>query len=222
MDKGGLALIIVNINFDVGGPRVGAENHSTVFADCWNLLGYSVKARINCTSGEIVNAVEEYAKEAARNHDSFVCCISSHGEDGKVQGTDNRLVSLESLANCLTTDEVKKLRDKPKMFFIQACRGDELPNPQRYDAPHAGKYLPGDSDFFFGLATTPNTKADRNLYIPELCTVLKTHYKHLDLLTMVTMVHGNVVKKHHDRHNDYKQQPQLVSTLRKQVCFKRK
>ncbi len=43
----------------------------------------------------------------------------SHGSDGKINGTDHVPVRLEEI-----TDKLKggTLVDKPKMFFIQACR----------------------------------------------------------------------------------------------------
>ncbi|GFO26430.1 caspase-3 [Plakobranchus ocellatus] len=67
------------------------------------------------------------------NHDSFILVILSHGEKGVVFGIDGRLdEKSQKPEDCLQVLEIRKevcrvpsLLNKPKLIFIQACRGKE-------------------------------------------------------------------------------------------------
>ena len=56
----------------------------------------------------------------------------------------------------LNGDKCPKLIGKPKLFFIQACRGDKLQNRVAADGEQA---LPNTSDFFFSFAVPQGYKA---------------------------------------------------------------
>ena len=65
------------------------------------------------------------------NFDCFVMVILSHGDDGVVFGTDGKYEG-ETPRNCLKVEAIRKvvcgiqsLVDKPKLFFLQACRGSK-------------------------------------------------------------------------------------------------
>ena len=221
----GIVLIFVNIKFK---PNTRLENrerariHTAKLESCWEKLGYStIIVREDCTAFEITTEFKKRAKQASDDgFHSFVCCISSHGTDGLIKGSDGGDVKIEDLTKLLAEDEVKNLRNKPKMFFIQACRGYETPAAIPYDG-RGDKLVSTDSDFFFGFATTPQRAAARDWYIPELCQTLESNYTQHDLLSMHTMVHDSVIDNHYDPNPDrkYKQQPQVVHMLRKQVWF---
>ena len=65
------------------------------------------------------------------NFDCFVMVILSHGADGVVFGTDGKFEG-ETPRNCLEVEWIRKevcgiksLVAKPKLFFLQACRGSK-------------------------------------------------------------------------------------------------
>ena len=219
----GIALIIVNTNFTPREyNRESARIHTEMLKSCWKQLGYSdIVTKEDLTAHQIIMEFKTRAKQASDGgYHSFVCCISSHGEAGVIKGIYFGDVKIEDLARYLERDEVKNLRNKPKMFFIQACRGVDLPAAIPYDGP-CKKLVSPDSDYFFGFATTPKRAAARDWYIPELCETLESNYTQHDLLSMHTMVHDSVIDNHYDPNPDrkYKQQPQVVHMLRKQVWF---
>ena len=75
---------------------------------------------------ELKQLISEYSRKDLSQFDCFFMAVSSHGDRGSVLGTDGVSVPIESHiltpfngANC------PSLISKPKVFFLQACRGNE-------------------------------------------------------------------------------------------------
>ena len=69
-------------------------------------------------------------------YDAFVFIIMSHGgERDAVCGVDGESIGLELLMSQFTATNCRSLENKPKLFFIQACRGNrqERSSPIRSD-----------------------------------------------------------------------------------------
>ncbi|XP_010779926.1 caspase-2, partial [Notothenia coriiceps] len=58
--------------------------------------------------------------------DSSVVCLLSHGVEGAIYGTDGQLLQLDWVFESFDNAHCPLLQNKPKMFFIQACRGEEM------------------------------------------------------------------------------------------------
>ena len=184
--------------------------------------------------GQFGDEVYNCANGATPEWDSFICCILAHGSPGKVMGADGKEVKIADITGRIVG--IENLKTKPKIFFFQACQGSEAPSPlEKTDDALAGKTvtdvavpttLPRHSDFFYGCATSYDTVSIRNtvhgsVYIRALCGVIAKKYESEDLATMVTRVHQIVAEKPSKVDGkDYKQQPQIVTTLRKLVFFK--
>lgn len=65
------------------------------------------------------------ALEDHSQNDCFVLVVMSHGTEGKVYAKD-MAYPVERLWNPFLGDKCKTLKNKPKLFFIQACRGENL------------------------------------------------------------------------------------------------
>ena len=75
---------------------------------------------------------------AQRNHaeyDSFICCILTHGEQNIVHGADSIPVSVLDLMGVMKMCKI--LVNKPKVFFIQADRGEQEDKGHRLDNKEA-------------------------------------------------------------------------------------
>ncbi|KRT78616.1 Peptidase, partial [Oryctes borbonicus] len=59
------------------------------------------------------------------NYDCFLLIVLSHGDKGVLYARDNGYKP-ESVWGPFTADNAPTLAGKPKMFFIQACQGDQL------------------------------------------------------------------------------------------------
>ena len=240
MDKSphGYCLIINNMNFRNKPSRTGSDVDERSLRKLFPTLGYHLyedQAHTDLTASQMRLLLQRVADSDHSTYDSFICYLASHGTTGMLYGSDDRLIPIDEIQAIFS--DCKSLVGKPKIFFIQACRGLDLPEGRvvQDDGDEDYTVLPRDSDIFFGYATTPDTKACRftdigSWYVIELCKQLQSYHKYVDLQTMVTAVHYEVATNKEYVYNytdhrtgkqkSYKQCPQLASTLTRPVYFK--
>ncbi|EFB21825.1 hypothetical protein PANDA_010362, partial [Ailuropoda melanoleuca] len=192
-DPCGHCLIINNVNFRLE-SRLTARTGSNI--DCeklhrrFRLLHFTVEVKCDLTAKQMVQALVELAR---RDHGALDCCVVvvlSHGCQashrqfpGAVYGTDGCPVSIEKIVNIFNGAGCPSLGGKPKLFFIQACGGeqkdhgfqvasaspeDRTPDsdpksdavpfqegPGPFDQPDAVSSLPTPSDIFVSYSTFP-------------------------------------------------------------------
>ena len=105
------------------GSRVDLENLS----DLWTKLNFSVKKYENLKAHQICSVVVDMVKEIEKTQNSscFVCCIMTHGGMGTIYGSDSKFVNIKHITDSFKESNCPALTGKPKLFFIQACRGRE-------------------------------------------------------------------------------------------------
>lgn len=259
----GLALIINNHNFTgqvglqqrVCGPQDGEKLEAT-----FRKLGYRVRLETDKTAAEIHSIFESLlplrttpanqitTDNVLEGDDSFVCCVVSHGywDDTRrqdfVYGRDEKPVSVQQLALdflnvTLGSDRRNYLRQKPKLFFIHACRGNEIALVSADDNESGAQPLPLlpqvslfpiSADFLFSYPVVPGTKAFRNdhsgtFFIDILCRLMDELAEMLDIELILKRVHYELTSKESTAYN-YQDKggktvrvrhcPQLISTLR--------
>ena len=67
----------------------------------------------------------EFQKILCSSSDCFVFCILTHGFDGGIYGVDGECVKTVDIKNYLAADKCTHLNGKPKLGFMQACRGHD-------------------------------------------------------------------------------------------------
>lgn len=124
----GICLIINNIKFeDQEFNREGSEKDGDSLQKVFTQLGYVVHYLQDLTSREMIQTFQDYSKRADHwTADCFVGIILTHGwKQNTLFGTDHALVSLdEDLISQFNNGNCPQLIGKPKLFFVQACRGD--------------------------------------------------------------------------------------------------
>ena len=228
----GIAVIINNSEFYSNDPankalpncrfsQVDEENLRVT----WEYLQYDVRILRNLTASELTRQLMQIALQSHENYDSFVCCILSHGYLDGIYGTDSQPVKINDIASLFKGSFCPTLSNKPKLFFIQACREDDkdkgLGVPFHNDDALRHS-LPSETDFLFGYVFPPGNVSWRSprygsWYISKLCEVLVDNAPQQDLLTMLTMVSHKVSEAYTTQ--GYKQCPAPVTLLRKQVWF---
>ncbi len=228
----GICLIINNSEFHhptdpskAHPNRGGSEIDQFNLTQTFRYLRYKVEVRQNLTSDQMTDTMMQLSQQDHSNYDSFVCCILTHGEAEVVHGSDSTPVPIRDLTGLMKY--CTTLAGKPKMFFIQACRGEDedkgvqLEDFQK-DSGGTKAVIPQGADFFFGYATPPDFAAYRSRrhgswYISELCKVFTDNAYHGNLSSMMKKVNNNVTKAF--TKEGRKQCPEVVDRLRNEVHF---
>jgi hypothetical protein len=79
----------------------------------------------NKTSQETIDLLNHYAEADYIDADCFLCVFSSHGNKAGLLASDHKLFDLTSIILEIFTGN-KSLIGKPKLFLINACRGDKI------------------------------------------------------------------------------------------------
>ncbi|KAF7241161.1 Caspase-2 [Varanus komodoensis] len=123
----GLAFILSNVRFSNETDlefRSGGNVDYAALDMLFKHLGYQVVVRHDQTAEEIQEELEKFSKlPAHRDVDSCIVSLLSHGIEGGVYGVDGRLVQLQEIFRLFDNANCPNLQNKPKMFFVQACRG---------------------------------------------------------------------------------------------------
>jgi len=56
----------------------------------------------------------------------FVMFVLSHGEDGHFYASNGEKVLIQKIMDYFDGQNCPALREKPKLFFVQACQGGKL------------------------------------------------------------------------------------------------
>uniref|UniRef100_A0A3Q3KBD5 Caspase-3 n=1 Tax=Monopterus albus TaxID=43700 RepID=A0A3Q3KBD5_MONAL len=228
----GQCIIINNKNFDRGtgmnqrnGTDVDAANMMKVFSN----LGYKVKIYNDQSVKQMEQVLTAVSKEDHSSSASFVCVLLSHGDEGMIFGTDGS-IQLHDLTSLFRGDRCKSLAGKPKLFFIQACRGTELDPGIEEDSGNDGTTkIPVEADFLYAYSTAPGYYSWRNTmtgswFIQSVCDMINAYGKELELQHILVRVNHKVAAEFESISNSpgfhaKKQIPCIVSMLRKEMYF---
>ncbi|XP_077790367.1 caspase-3 isoform X1 [Podarcis muralis] len=229
----GMCLLVNNKNFYPAtgmSYRSGTDADAAHVVDTFRTLGYTVKPYNDLTCKQIIEVLHNAAKDDHNKRSSFVCVLLSHGEDGLIYGTDGPL-ELKMLTSLFRGDRCKSLAGKPKLFFIQACRGTDLDSGIETDSgtdESTCQKIPVEADFLYAYSTAPGyyswrNSSDGSWFIQSLCGMLKQHATKLELMQILTRVNRKVAEfSSYSNRPDFhgkKQIPCIVSMLTKDFYF---
>lgn len=215
----GYAMIVNVTEFDSAvdlshrqGGNLDKENLGQVLQH----LGFETLIVENQTAEEIRTTLKSFAqRNEHKTRDACVVALLTHGSEGSIYGRDGETVLIQDIFSYFDNAHCPNLRNKPKIFFIQACRGDSYDggidvadgrtkmrrsscvasgSDVNFDEPR----LPTRSDMIFGYATQLGQAAMRNThhgswYIEALVKVLAKSAKNRDLAEILTSV-NSVIK----------------------------
>ena len=173
------------------------------------------------------------SKKDHSNNDCLLVAVMSHGsKDGKIHAADYKY-PVQELWEKFLGDNCRSLMGKPKLFFIQACRGGMIdpgalvPKNQDSVKTDGNFVIPYLSDLLVMYSTSQGFFAFRNsrlgtVFIQALCEEFKNNSKK-DLMKILTGVnrrvaYGNQIYKK----LDVVQMSNIVSMLTKTMFFPRK
>lgn len=179
--------IIINNTFkhDAELYRKGTDCDRDRLKRLFEWLDFEVKLKDDMTADKIHEMFNNLEDEILEDSDCFVCCILTHGGPSVLYGNDTTMKKAKPVPRKILREAVlanykcKKLANKPKLFFVQACRKDLNKEGSGDVTPayrDARERAPA-SDICIVAATTEDTFAYRNgsgsLFIQSLCQVFE-------------------------------------------------
>ena len=230
-------------------PRHGSEEDVHQVKEMFSALGFEVHISQNRTKKEMLNEVDffAYGKDHS-DYDCFVLWLMSHGRSGEVFGSDGVPLPIQTIKDMLSNASCATLRGKPKLLFVQACRGDkedegvnlvtnacgspsvQMPSPSP-DSPidqtksPSPERMAGQTDFLTAYSTVEGYVSYRfpNLgsnFVRVLVKVFREHVAHDHLVNLLTKVIKRVSDKESTENaRKFKQAPQFETTLVKELWF---
>ncbi|XP_016360258.1 caspase-7 isoform X1 [Sinocyclocheilus anshuiensis] len=235
----GKCIIINNKNFDEKtgmNVRNGTDRDAEELSKCFKNLGFEVFIYDDQTCRNMERLLKEVSEEDHSDSSCFACILLSHGEEGMIYGTDGAM-PIKSMTSFFKGDMCKSLVGKPKLFFIQACRGSEFDDGVQTDSgppndttdANPRHKIPVEADFLFAYSTVPGYYSWRNpgrgsWFVQALCNVLNEFGKQLEIMQILTRVNYMVATYFEswseDPHfSEKKQIPCVVSMLTKELYF---
>ncbi|XP_062374523.1 caspase-8-like [Sardina pilchardus] len=229
----GPCVIFNNVKFiDGKKERLGSDKDAEVLESTFNGLGFDVEVLRDKKVQEIKDKLEELSKKVTDDDCCFVCCVLSHGNTTGVEGYDKAVLPIHDILSPFSGRRCPALAGKPKVFFIQACRGSEMQKKVEVQADSLDEEdsdlsldsivsIPDFADFLISMSTFDGCYAlrspvDGSWFIQSLCN----HLKELcpqgeDILSILTKVNSDVGAKGLSS----KQIPEPRFTLRKKLVF---
>ncbi|TRY89818.1 hypothetical protein DNTS_018566 [Danionella cerebrum] len=209
----GQCIIINNKNFQrqTGmGVRNGTDEDVKNVLATFSKLGFKIKVNNDQTVSQMLNLLTKASQEDHSSSAMFVCVLLSHGDDGVIYGTD-KSIELKQLFRLFRGDRCKSLVGKPKLFFIQACRGSDLDTG-----------IESDSVGYYSWRNVSNG----SWFISSLCEMLLKHGKQLEIMQIMTRVNHKVALEFKSSSNlpgfdGMKQIPCIVSMLTKELYLQK-
>uniref|UniRef100_A0A914WI43 Caspase n=1 Tax=Plectus sambesii TaxID=2011161 RepID=A0A914WI43_9BILA len=132
MARKGKMLIINNEIWpnNPGCDRKGTDKDRKALIDLSKYIGFEAVVKDNLTVKEMKKVLKEFAaKQVWKDFDAAIVCILSHGgENNSIYGTGNLEDKLEFPELLEPFSQQTDLHEKPKIFIVQACRGDNYDN----------------------------------------------------------------------------------------------
>ncbi|XP_045103983.1 caspase-1-like isoform X1 [Portunus trituberculatus] len=219
------------------GERNGTDRDRDQVKMLFSQLEFDVKVYDNLTVKEIQEILQDLAFGTDHSEcDMLIVIFMSHGEQDVLWGRDTHFKP-DILFDNFQADQCKSLAGKPKLFFIQACRGEGLDSgvnlvrTRHIDEIDSGRLaykIPTTADFLICWSTVPGHYSWRNTtngswFMQSLVHVLSKEVAHEDLLSIMTNVNRHMILNFESntpsqQHmHGKKQSASIVSTLMRKV-----
>ncbi|TKS68311.1 Caspase-6 [Collichthys lucidus] len=240
----GLALIFNQERFDWRlqlDPRYGTNADRENLKKRLSELNFEVKSYDNQNQEKVLARIREAAESDHSDADCFLLVFLSHGENDHVYTCDGK-ISIQDITALFKGDKCKSLVGKPKIFILQACRGDKFDNPVTACAAEDSESetsevvdasaihtLPAGADFIMCYSVAEGYFSFRNpvngsWYVQDLCELIQKHGNSLEFTELLTLVNRKVSMRNSNCPDAIgkKQVPCFASMLTMKLYFRPK
>ncbi|CAH1998644.1 unnamed protein product [Acanthoscelides obtectus] len=212
--------------------RPGSTRDVNEIILCLQRLGFNIDRNKNIlTDGgteEIVAKLKELGSMNFSQYNSLMIFFLSHGHRFDFLETSDGIIRVDDIMGPFRAS--RTLKDKPKIFVFQACKGDEYvatgevkppPSPLASEIVFQDSYITPDTLIVF--AAIEGTQAYRNpvlgsWFIQEMCRNFSAYGRKEDIISLFTRTTKCVCGNYYfslDNITYRKQLPMLISTLTK-------
>ena len=105
--------------------REGTDIDAAALERLFTHLGFSTCRHNDLTASQMTDVLRDVSILDHKKYNCLLIAILTHGEQGKLYGTDGKSIFVESLTELFYGNKCPSLVGKPKIFILQACRGGE-------------------------------------------------------------------------------------------------
>ncbi|XP_050080543.1 caspase-8 [Anopheles maculipalpis] len=208
--------------------RKGTEVDKNALEHLFTDFGYDLIVEENITHHQILQAVQHAVQRMKPIHCSLIVCLLSHGQEGKVFGSNSIPVEVKAIQQLMASE---RLTGKPKLLIVQACQGADLQSAVpiqnlEHDGLDGGERTASVfMDFLVAWSTVPGFASIRHIekgswFIQELCTKVRQLYGSEHIMDILTAVINDVASKR--GYGNECMVPIIQSTLSKKFYFLRR
>lgn len=163
----GMCCIINNARFsEERFDRPEAVHDERALVNLFEELSFEVHVKRDLKFDEMRKVAIEFSKMDHSEADAFVMIIMSRGDSpDMVYGAHLGKVRVEDLTSMFTASKCQTLKEKPKIFFMQTCRGSKEDSCVRklvIDSALPKSTCPREADFLVAFGTSAGYVALRN------------------------------------------------------------
>lgn len=176
-------------------PRDGTDRDADGLCALFLELGFIVERYDNPTKKIMTSALEIAAAEEKLS--CCACAILTHGEEGVLFATDQRM----EISDITKLFRNKNLAGKPKIFLFQSCRSSDYGEDSTpKDREASNVTLPCEADFLYAYSTVPGHFSWRNSrqgswFVQAICSVLRLRAHDTDAYRMLTRVNDLISQR---------------------------
>lgn len=142
-------------------------------------MKFEIKTHLDKNATETRSLLKQYSQTDFTDDSCLIFFIMSHGSNGKIFATDGPEIELSEFIDPFRNQKniaTKTMKDKPKLFFIQACRVVHT-DRNKASAATLKTFQNEEADFLFSYSTVEGYKAIRHeekgsWYIQGLCDLI--------------------------------------------------
>lgn len=221
--------------------RVGSAKDAERLQKTFGDLGFDVELHNDFTFSEIQDVLKRVSQLDHTDNDCLCVITLTHGLHKDIICANDVMYTSNELWKPFAADKCLTLAGKPKLFFIQACRGDESDDGIQLvanrslrgtetDSITTSYSIPIHADFLLAHSSiegfyTWRSPFEGTWYIQCLCDILDEHGTTMDLMKILTLTARKVATEfssvnleHRILHNK-KQVPSVTTMLIRSVYF---
>ncbi|XP_071952951.1 caspase-6-like [Antedon mediterranea] len=246
--KRGVAVIFNHEEFHLGTQmprRRGTQHDVDNLKKRLTKLQFDVKVHQDLTVVQLWDALKNVSLQSHADSDCFVCVFLTHGDNDVIYAYDG-VLKLQELIDRFRGEKCKSLVGKPKIFLIQACRGEDheigidamdgLDDVELMDVDVADAgprpTVPAGADFLLAYSVAEGYYSHRDTaygswFIQALSFVMERYGTTMEFTDMLLLVNHIVSQRSVKACRDpamigKKQVPCFMSMLTKKLYFAKK